>query len=459
MRPRFPALVLAATLLAGCSGLPHAALFGRQAPASETLSIAEKDRWWLAFNDPLMNQLITEVMGQNLDIQTALSRKREAAALEQAAFAPLLPEVNVAGTASRGNRNFGLTAPRSIAQGGLEASWELDISGRLRAGSDAAAARALAGAVRVPDVAGSVAADVAIAVVQWRQAQQTLKETKDLLASQDDQLKLAAVRARAGLTDNALAERAAAQRAQTATQLPLAQAAAEAAQYQLERLLGMSSGSLSQRLEAHRADALTLPSGQPVTDIPLERIRQRPDVRAAQAGLLAAKAELAQAEAALWPRITLGAFFGAQDTPPGLPFASNPIWAVTSGLAMPVLNFGRLSSLVDAADERSQQAALSYQNVALTAMQETKTALADYLGAKAATAQQQDALAHRKLAVKLARERYTRGLTDMSELTTAQTELDQATLTLIERKTQTSIAYIRLQRALGVELQPAADNT
>lgn len=448
LRPH--SLLLLAALLGGCSSLP---MLGRDAPPAETVAITEQSQWWLAFNDPLMNQLIADVMSQNLDIQTALSRKREAAALEGVAFSSLLPDFSTTGSASRGTRSFGLTTPRTIAQGGLEASWEVDIFGRLRAARDASEARAEASTLRVSDVTGSVAADVARAVVQWRQAQQTIKETKDLLASQDDQLKLAAARAKAGLTDNALAERAAAQRAQTATQLPLAQAAAEGAQYQLERLLGKASGSLSELLAKHQTAALTLPTGTPVTDIPLDRIRSRPDIRAAQSELLAAKAELKQAEASLWPRITLGGFFGAQDTPSALPFASNPIWAVTSGVTMPLFNFGRLQSLIDVADERGKQAALNYENATLTALQETKTALADYLGAKAATAQQEEALAHRKLAVKLARERYTRGLTDMSELTTAQTELDQATLTLIDRKTQAAIAFIRLHKALGIELQ------
>lgn len=452
MMQRAPTLLFAALLLAGCSSMPYRMLFPQEKPAPEVIAIATDSQWWRAFNDPLMNQLVGDVLAQNLDIQAALSRKREAAALDEAAFAPLLPEINRTGTASRGNRSFGLTTPRSIAQGGLEASWEVDIFGRLRAASDASEARAHAGAVRVADVAGSVAADVVRAIVLWRQAQQTIKETKDLIAAQDDQLKLAAARAKAGLTDSALAERAAAQRAQTATQLPLAQAAAEGAQYQLERLLGKPSGSLSELLAVHQSTQLAMPGGTPVTEIPLERIRSRPDIRAAQSELLAAKADLKQAEASLWPRISLGAFFGAQDTPSGLPFADNPIWAVSGNIAMPLLNFGRLQSLVDAADARSQQAALNYENATLTALQDARTALADYLGAKAAVAKQEEALAHRKLAVKFARERYTRGLTDMSELTTAQTELDQATLTLIDRRSQAAIAFIRLHRALGVSL-------
>lgn len=91
----------------------------------------------------------------------------------------------------------------------------------------------------------------------------------------------------------------------------------------------------------------------------------------------------------------------------------------------------------------------------LKALQETRTALSDYLSGLAAVAQQEGALKHRRDAVALAKERFTRGLTDMTDLTTAQTELDEATLTLIERQANAAIAYIRLQKALGTSVRAA----
>lgn len=116
---------------------------------------------------------------------------------------------------------------------------------------------------------------------------------------------------------------------------------------------------------------------------------------------------------------------------------------------MPVLNFGRLQRQIDATDARTLEASLRYQDVVNRALQETKTALSDYLNGMQAVQLQQEALTARKNTVALATERFERGLTDMTDLTTAQSELDQATLELIIKEITTAIAYIRLQKALS----------
>ncbi len=165
--------------------------------------------------------------------------------------------------------------------------------------------------------------------------------------------------------------------------------------------------------------------------------------------MLAAQADLKKAEADLWPKISIEGFFGVQRTSSGVIASGNPVWFLTSSIAAPLLNFGRLHSAVDAASARSKEAMHSYENITLLALQEAKTALSDYLNGVNAVNQQTRALKHRQNAVRIAKERFKRGLTDMTELTTAQTELDQATLAMIEKKTAAAIAYIRLYKALG----------
>jgi outer membrane protein TolC len=104
---------------------------------------------------------------------------------------------------------------------------------------------------------------------------------------------------------------------------------------------------------------------------------------------------------------------------------------------------------VKASTARAEAALLTYENATNLALQETKTALSDYLNGVNIVAAQKQALEGRQEAVRLARIRFDRGLTDMTDLTTAQSELDAATLTLISLQTQTAIAYIRLQKALS----------
>lgn len=104
---------------------------------------------------------------------------------------------------------------------------------------------------------------------------------------------------------------------------------------------------------------------------------------------------------------------------------------------------------MDISDAKARVASLNYGNDVLIALQETQTALSDYINDINAVSEQEKALRYRKDTVKLATERLEKGLTDMTDLTTAQSELNQATIILIERRKEAAIAYILLQKATG----------
>ena len=425
---------------------------------AESQKLTEAQRWWRVYNDPLMDTLADQLLVQNIDLKIAASRIEESRALSKTSRAGFFPDISLTGTATRENKDTVKYA--TILQGGFDASWELDIFGRIRATVDAADARVLSVQATSQDVRNSVLADLMRAVIDWRQANEILMQTKALLKAQDDQVSIYRTRAKAGLIDATFVERAQAQREQTATQVPLAQASANTAQYQIERLLGKNPGDLTTLLKESVRSAFTVPQPNTLKDIPLDAIQSRPDVAAARADLLAAQADTREAEANLWPRITLSSFFGLQDIKSGSPFLSNsqfipsnPIWSLGSQIALPLLNFGRLRGQVEAADARTKQAELRYENTVLAALQEAHTALSDYVNGVNALTQQRVALKHRQETIVLARTRFERGLTDMTDLTTAQAELDQATLLLIERKAFAATAYIRLQKALGAAVQ------
>lgn len=437
-------------VLTGCDAVSNAFDEQKTTPVVEAAALSQTPHWWQVFNDPLMDSLADQLRAQNIDIKIAQARVDAARGAERVAESGWFPDVSVDGSAKRGNDQLGARSPIGIAKGGFEASWELDVFGRTRSQVSAAENRVDASVASVEDVRNSVLADLFKAVIQWRQAQQTVKETNALLAAQKDQVKLFGSRVKAGLADASFLERAQAEYTQTATQLPIAQAQADAAEFQMERLLGKASGELHTLLAEQQAQDLSVPPANAAIDVPMDTIRTRPDIRAAKANLLAAQADLAEAEANLWPRITVSGFFGAQATSGALPAADNPIWSLASGLTAPVLNFGKLHGAVDIGNAQAMEASLAYENATLTAMQEARTALSDYLNGINAVNRQQETLRHRRDAVGLAGERFQRGLTDMTDLITAQAELDNATLALIDKKANTAIAFIRLQKALGV---------
>jgi NodT family efflux transporter outer membrane factor (OMF) lipoprotein len=439
------AALLASSFLTACStAIDKNSMTEIQAP------LTQEQKWWLAFNDPLMEKLSGELLQQNLDLKIAMTRVEEARALRRISGSALFPDITANGTANRGNTESPKT--ESLAQAGFDAAWEVDLFGANRAALDASNARLEAFNYSAADTRRIITADLIRAIVEWRQAQQTLTETQSLLTAQSDQVELFRSRAEAGLIDSTFLERARAQREQTATQIPLAEASAKTAQYQIERLMGQEPESLASMLAEFKAPGLNVPTPQNGLDAPLNTIRNRPDIRAAALRVIAAQADLREAEADLWPKITLSAFFGVQETSTGLEAvtASNPVWSLASAITAPLLNFGRLRGAIDAADAKAQRAVLEYENAVLLALQEARTALSDYLNGVNAANQQAAALKYRRDTVALARERFNRGLTDMTDLTTAQAELDQATIALIERKAAAANAYVRLQKALGL---------
>jgi NodT family efflux transporter outer membrane factor (OMF) lipoprotein len=416
-----------------------------------TVQIEEKNKWWQVFQDPLMNTLITELLSQNIDIQIAKARIIQARGIERSVNSGFFPDISLSAESSRSNKQIFFDKPISITQGGFDAAWEIDIFGQTKSALKGAKQRVNAQIATTDDVTNSVIAELMHSIIQWRKAQQTIKETVDLLAIQDSQISLIATRSNAGLIDATFLSRAKAEHAQTATRLPIAQAALDTAEYKIELLLGKKSGTLSDMIQSTSGE-LTVPNVDTALDISLDHIRNRPDIRASYAELLATKSDLKLAKANLWPRITLRSFFGVQDSTANAPFATFPIWSLASGVTAPLFNFGKLQGAIDSSKATVQLAILSYKNTSLRALQEAKTALSDYLNGINATHQQLNALNYRKEALHLATQRFTYGLTDKTDVTTAQSELNEATVLYIDRQAETAIAYVRLHKALGTSI-------
>jgi multidrug efflux system outer membrane protein len=420
----------------------------------------EAQHWWVIFNDPLMDQLADKLLAQNLDMQIAEARVREARAQNVSVASGLFPQVNLGGSAARGDDRLGVTKPVSIVEGGFDANWEIDLFGATRSAVKASEARSAALYASAEDVRNRLLAELLRSIVVWRQANETLRVTKSLIEVQDEQVAIFEARVNGGLVGGAELARARAQREQTAVALPVARAARRSAQYQIEALLGQKPGSLSAFLKPHADTPLNVPPVPELASYDLAVIRARPDIRAAREEMIAAQADLAVAEANLWPSINIGGFFGLRDVSGNVPTAENPIWSLAADVSAPILDFGRLSAQVDASNARAEAAALSYEQTVLAALQETRTAFSDTVEGVNAMHVQRRALEGREDTSRLEMDRFRHGLTDMTNLTTAESERDRASLLLILSRADASIASIRYHKALGLAvLVPKNDET
>lgn len=452
MRPLYRGFPLIALLcISACTGADR--WFAPAENLTRTVKLTEGQQWWRQFDDPLMNDLTEQLWAENLELQIAQTRIDEARGLLRQQRGGWFPSVDATGSASRANDGFGQVKPASILQGGFDASWELDAFGRMSAGVDAAQARLVAREATALEVQQSVLAELLSSIVRWRQAQERTEVSKALSGTQREEVRLLEVRHKAGLTDASALARARAQLLEISAEIPVAQARMRQAQAQMERLLGLKDGALTERLKATSRHTIAIPRPAQIQQISLESVAERPDMRAARAELLAAQADLKAAEAALWPRISLSGFFGARDVSVALPLADNPIWSLASSITVPLLNFGTLRGAVDTSNARAHSAMLQYENTAQRAVEETRIALEDALGRIEAAQVQQRSLQDRKDAVVLATERNRSGLKDMTEVTTAQAELDRASLLSIDHSVEAALAYVRLQKSLGLGFQ------
>jgi NodT family efflux transporter outer membrane factor (OMF) lipoprotein len=432
------------------------------AQKAEILSpeFSETQRWWVIFNDPLMDQLADKLLSQNLDMQIAEARVREARALNAAVASGLFPQVNLGGSAARENRQLGATKPASILEGGFDATWEIDLFGATRSAIEASEARSRAMLASAEDVRNRVLAELLRSILVWRQSNETLRVTRALIEVQDEQVAIFAARVNGGLIGDAELARARAQREQTAVALPLARAERRSAQYQIEALMGQKPGSLSAFLKPHADTPLNVPPVPELASYDVAVIRARPDVRAAREEMIAAQADLAVAEAKLWPSINIGSFFGLRDVSGKVSTAENPIWSLAADVSAPLLDFGRLSGQVDASNARAEAATLRYEQKVIGALQEARTAFSETLESVNAMRIQQRALEGREDASNLEMDRFRNGLTDMTNLTTAETERVRASLQLILARGNAANASIRYHKALGLAvLMPKNDET
>ena len=219
------AVPLCALALAGCTVGPN-----YRAPEPGALSVpdayygrapeaapAELARWWERFDDPLLTRLIGEASAGNLDLAQAAARLVQARESLVQARAGLVPE---AGASASAGRNFGSGSDRSSFSIGADASWEIDLFGRIRRGIEAAGADAEGVYYDREALRVAIAAEVATNYIEARLAQERLALARDTLAIADDNLQIARWRVEAGLVSSLDSEQARAARAQTAASIP-----------------------------------------------------------------------------------------------------------------------------------------------------------------------------------------------------------------------------------------------
>jgi multidrug efflux system outer membrane protein len=496
MRRRFPLLCLA-LLLSSCTLGPDFTPPNLNTPTDWTQGALQPDTkigrqssattapvtaaWWASFNDPTLTSLITRASSTNLDLQQATLRIAEARAQrditgaaqfpalnansgymrerisERTAFTSLLSNIGAThgGPASTPTPIGGvpsaipsLTNPFDQYQWGFDASWEIDLFGRVRRSVEAADATTQASIEDHNDVLVSLQGDVARAYIDLRTAQLRRSVLEDNLKSQRGILELTRDRARFGMGNDVDVANAAAQVTSTEALLPQAAAQISRDINQLSLLLALPPGTLRSELDSARP-VPPVPPDVPV-GLPADLARRRPDIRRAEAQLHSATAEIGVAVADLFPRLTLNADAGIQASR----FADLSSWAgrffsLGPSLEIPIFSGGARQANLRLQDTKAQEAAIAYAGTVLNALHEVENTLVDYGNEQNRRSSLEATVTQNRTALTLSQQRYQSGVASFLEVLYAERTLQQAELSLADSRATVSTDLVALYKALG----------
>ncbi|MGH7703401.1 MAG: efflux transporter outer membrane subunit [Gemmatimonadales bacterium] len=411
--------------------------------------------YWRELGDTTLTRLVNEALGANRDVRAAEARVRQARASRTGAVLDLAPTVTVAGGYTR-RRLSSATFPvgsgtfpdQDIWDGGFDASWEIDLFGRLRRSLQAEGAFVAGAQEDLRNVQVSLAAELARAYFELRGSQEQLLVIERNAANQSKTLELTRQRLEAGRGTAFDTERAQAQLSFTRAAIPGLQTRVAAAQYRIGVLLGRSPSAVDSALRAP-AELPALPPPLAVTP-PDSIVEGRPDVVAAERRLAAAGALVGSAKADYLPRLTVGGSAGYSAARlRGLGDAGTFRYAVGPVLSWPALNLGRVKARVDQSKAQQSEARAVYDQTVLLAEEEIETALIRYRTSLDAVAQIDEAAQSSERAAELARLRFTEGVADFLQVLDAErTQLD-AQAQLAQARTDAATAYAALFKALG----------
>lgn len=470
MMPRLRSLALcAATLpLSACISMAPAAeqpAIVAELPAvysaAETGGTYRPADWWTGFSDPVLDGLVKDALGNNLDIAEAAARVEQASAQARIARSALFPTISAGGSTSYSDSPLAGSAFGGFGGGisdritnetyslSLGAAYELDLFGRVRgdlaaARNDAIAAEFDFRSVQLASAAETISTYFEI-VDTRRQIELTVK-TSELLSDRAERTNDRYLR---GLAESFELYQVRQDLRNTQASLPRLEAALTAANGRLATLVRAYPATLRKRLDVQLTPRLVF---EPVpAGLPAELLAQRPDVAAAWTRLEAARQRIGARKAERFPTLQLNASLGSQGANPASVFdiADNWLLSLGSNLAAPLFDAGRISANIRAARASYDQQAAAYANAVLTAYREVEVATDDYQEKRQRYQLITGQLAEAEASLELQANRFEAGVGAYTAYLDALRAVYQVQSSLSSAARDVAVSRLGIHRALG----------
>jgi len=457
---KLTALLLIMLLSAGCAVGPNYKRPSADVPGTYRGAIPQEaaqpaaesfgdQKWWEAFQDKQLQELIHTALQQNYDVRIAATRILEARAQVGITRADQLPTIG-AGVGAN-NQQVEITKTyrqydTSANQVGLALAWDLDFWGKYRRATEAARANLLATEWAHQAVISTLVSDVAAAYFQLRTLDLQLEISRRTLASRQDSLRLTQMLANGGAT-SMLDVRQAEQLVFTAAEtIPDLERRIEQQENYLSTLLGNNPSPIARgRKLTEQPHVPEIPAG-----LPSSLLERRPDIREAEAQLIAANAQIGVAKAAYFPQISLTANAGYQSSALTSLFSGPAgLWSFGGSVLQPAFAGGSIRSGVKLAEARQQEALLIYRQTIQQAFRGVSDALVEYHKDWEFLQQQQQLAVSAQDAARLSEMRYRGGAASYLEVLTNETNYFAAELGLAQAQLNELLGLVRIYRNLG----------
>jgi multidrug efflux system outer membrane protein len=420
---------------------------GAQTAAAPSLG---NEHWWQVYQDPVLTQLIHTALQQNYDVRIAATRVLEAQAQLGITRANQFPSASVgAGIFSQQNAKTSSVFPAYEVNAGqlnLSVIWNLDFWGKYRRQTEAARAELLASQWGRQAVISSLIANVATAYFQLRALDAELEIAKRTLGSRQQSLQLTRVLETHGSASD-LDVSQSEQLVYTASEtIPDLERQIQQQENLLSILLGQNPGSIP------RGRALTeqpVPGSVPA-GLPSELLERRPDVREAEANVMAANAQIGVAKAAFFPSLSLTGTGGLQSNVLHH-FLQQPsqTWSAGFNITQPIFEGGALRSQLRLARAQWQESVLSYEQTVQDALQQVSNGLVAYHKDREFREQQELLAQAAERSDRLSLVLYKQGGASYLQVLTNETNYFSAELNLVDAQLNERLALVQLYQSLG----------
>jgi NodT family efflux transporter outer membrane factor (OMF) lipoprotein len=436
----------------------------KKGPVKQTFDMDTLARWWKTLEDPILNDLLERAVSNNRDLKIALTRIRQSRASLGVAGKQLAPTVTGSAQYRRSQSsvsNAGDPDPEIFSTGsdyfnaGFDASWEIDLFGKIRRGIEAATAELEASEEGYRGVLISLVSETVSNYVRLRTLQQQLEIVHRNLELQESVLGILEDQEAAGLIGSLRVQQSRYNIESTRARIPAYRISIEETLNTLAILLGELPGTLHDELSS--SGPIPIPAIEIAMGIPADILRRRPDIRNAERMLAAQTARVGIATADLYPIFRLSGFLGMTATSTDTFFSDNsPIASITPFVSVPIFHRGKIRNQIEIQSAIQERYLIEYETIVLDAIKEVRDAIIAY-GEEHKRYRILDTGADQaRSAIETVNEQFDSGLVDFLDVLDAQRNLLLFEENQVGSRGSITQNLIRLYKALGGGWTPSS---